>query len=208
MRVRTTASNEKRLRDAAKRRHDERSRRLKAARQRADDTYKKYPEQETKPKTKPRTASIPKEEYRLEEKQQPNTLIGLFGKLIELSLAAIGIYVGETRKHYKELLRQNEKKTDAELEDEIDKTLSNYTSTNWLIFLIRNTFKAFRNIREFAGDMFTLATIALKRDRRILIFVLGICLLIGFGVMYIYDVFFRSYRSIHLSEKSLVYIEV
>ena len=81
--------------------------------------------------------------------------------MIELSLAAVGIYVGETRKRYKELLRQNEKKTDAELEDEIDNTLSNFTSTNWLIFLIRNTFKAFRNMREFAGDMFTLATIAL-----------------------------------------------
>ena len=46
-------------------------------------------------------------------------------------------------------------------------------------------------MREFAGDMFTLATIALKRNRRILIFVLGICLLIGFGVMYVYDVFFE-----------------
>ena len=196
MTVKTTESNEKRLKDEAKRRHDERGRRLKAARQRADDAYnKKYPEQETKsktePKTEPKTASISNEEYKLEEEKQPSTLIGVYCKLIELSLAAVGIYVGETRKRYKELLRQNEKKTDAELENEIDNTLSNFTSTNWLIFLIRNTFKAFRNMREFAGDMFTLATIALKRDRRILTFVLGICLLIGFGVMYLYDVFFE-----------------
>ena len=192
MTVKTTESNEKRLRDEAKRRHDERGRRLEAARQRADDAYnKKYPEQETNPKPEPRTASISNEEYKLEEEGQPSSLIGVFCKLIELSLAVIGIYVGETRKQYKELLRQSEKKTDAELEDEIDNTLSNFTSTNWLIFLVRNTFKAFRNMREFAGDMFTLATIALKRDRRILTFVLGICLLIGFGVMYLYDVFFE-----------------
>ena len=52
MTVKTTESNEKRLKDEAKRRHDERGRRLKAARQRADDAYnKKYPEQETKSKT-------------------------------------------------------------------------------------------------------------------------------------------------------------
>ena len=192
MTVKTTESNEKRLKDEAKHRHDECGRRLKVARQRADDTYnKKYPERETKPKTEPRTASISNEEYKLEKEGQPSSLIGVFCKLIELSLAVIGIYVGETRKQYKELLRQSEKKTDAELEDEIDNTLSNFTSTNWLIFLVRNTFKAFRNMREFAGDMFTLATIALKRDRRILTFVLGICLLIGFGVMYLYDVFFE-----------------
>ena len=104
-----------------------------------------YPDQETKPKT----ASISsKEGYRLEGEKQPDTLIGLFCKLIELSLAVIGIYVGETRRHYKELLRQNEGKTDAELEDDIDNTLSKFTRTNWLIFLIRNTFKAFRNMRE------------------------------------------------------------
>ena len=155
MTVKTTESNQKRLRDEAKRRHDEHGRRLKAARQRADDAYnKKYPERETKPETEPKTASIPKEEYRLhmkrqsgffheffdeeypdqetkpktasisskegyrlEGEKQPDTLIGLFCKLIELSLAVIGIYVGETRRHYKELLRQNEGKTDAELED-------------------------------------------------------------------------------------------
>ena len=74
----------------------------------------------------------------------------------------MGIYVGETRKHYKELLRQNERKTNAELENDIDKTVSKFTPTTWLIFLIRNTFKAFRNIGEFAGDMFTLATIDFK----------------------------------------------
>ena len=132
-----------------------------------------------------------KEKYRLEGENQPDTLIGLFCKLIELSLGVMGIYVGETRKHYKEILRQNERKTNAELENDIDKTVSKFTPTTWLIFLIRNTFKAFRNIAEFAGDMFTLATIAVKRDRRILTFVLGICLLIGFGVMYLQNAFFE-----------------
>lgn len=188
MRGRITELNKKRLKDEAKRRHDERSRRLEITRKRAHDVYnKKYPKKETKPKTEP----VSDEEYGLEAERQPNTLVGLFCKLIELSLGVIGIYVGETRKHYKELLRQNEGKTHAELEDDIDNTLSKFTPRNWLIFLVRNTFKAFRNIREFAGDMFTLATIALKRDRRIPTFVLGVCLLIGFGVMYLYDVFFE-----------------
>ena len=53
--------------------------------------------------------------------------------MIELSLGVIGIYVGETRKYYKNLLRQNEGKTDAELENDIDKTLSKFTPTTWLI---------------------------------------------------------------------------
>lgn len=118
-------------------------------------------------------------------------LFGLFFKLIELSLGVIGIYVGETRKHYKELLRENERKTNVELENDIDKTVSKFTPTTWLIFLIRNTTKAFWNIGEFAGDMFTLTIIAIKRDRCILIFVLGICLLIGFGVMYLHNAFFE-----------------
>ena len=56
-----------------------------------------------------------------------------FCKMIELSLGVIGIYVGETRKYYKNLLRQNEGKTDAELENDIDKTLSKFTPTTWLI---------------------------------------------------------------------------
>ena len=115
----------------------------------------------------------------------------LFFKSIELSLAVIGVYVGETRREYKKLLREKEGKTDAELENDIDKTLSNYTLKNWLMFFIHHTFQAFWNMRHFAADMFLLATIALKRDRRVLIFVLGVCLLIGFGVMYLYDVFFE-----------------
>lgn len=160
------------------------------------------PKAEPKPGTEPKTASFSKEDM-YQSRDWKNQLpilpffdvIGAFFKLffksIELSLAVIGVYVGETRREYKKLLREADGKTDAELEDDIDNTLSNYTSTNWLIFLIRNTFKAFWNMRDFAGDMFFLATIALKRDRRVLIFVLGVCLLIGFGVMYLYDVFFE-----------------
>ena len=172
------------------------------------DIIQHRPKAELKQKTEPKTASISKEDRRnmfhhWEDGEWENQLpilpffdvIGAFFKLffksIELSLAVIGVYVGGTRREYKKLLREAEGKTDAELEDDIDKILSNYTSTNWLIFFIRNTVKAFWNMRDFAGDMFVLAIIALKRDRRVLIFVLGVCLLIGFGVMYLYDVFFE-----------------
>lgn len=166
------------------------------------DNVQLKPKAEPKPRIEPKTASFSKEDmYHWEDwKNQLPILpffdvIGAFFKLffksIELSLAVIGVYVGGTRREYKKLLREADGKTDAELEDDIDNTLSNYTSTNWLIFLIGNTFKAFWNMRDFAGDMFFLATMALKRDRRILTFVLGICLLIGFGVMYLYDMFFE-----------------
>lgn len=160
------------------------------------------PKVEPKPRTEPKTASFSKEDmyhwgdWRNQLPILPffdviKALFKLFFKSIELSLAVIGVYVGETRREYKKLLRENEGKTDAELENDIDDTLSKFTLTNWLIFLIRSTFKAFRSISEFARDMFILATMALKRDRRILTFVLGICLLIGFGVMYLYDMFFQ-----------------
>ena len=172
------------------------------------DIIQPRPKAELKQKAEPKTASISKEDRRnmfhhWEDGEWENQLpilpffdvIGAFFKLffksIELSLAVIGVYVGETRREYKKLLHEAEGKTNAELEDDIDKALSNYTLKNWLMFFIHHTFQAFWNMRDFAGDMFLLATIALKRDRRTLIFVLGICLLIGFGVMYLYDVFFQ-----------------